>query len=259
MTEAGTRLEAKLGFDRIRTMIADRCSTDYAAQRVTAEQFISDPATIRRRLQLTDEMRLVVMFEENFPTNGYLDCLPFLTPLQKEGSSIDLLSLGKLRTTLDTIRKITGFFRGIKDGIYPNLKRMAAPVSDLPDIRKRIDGILDRYGSIRDNASPELAQIRKTLKEKESAISKRAAAIREIPYPRPVRQQTQAARLHLRRISIRQDDLHRTGRDRRPRKRDQRAAFRRNARDRTHPAGIQRCHPARRPGPAGRSRLYRRD
>ena len=177
MTEAGARLEAKLGFDRIRTLIADRCSTDYAAQRVALEQFISDPAAIRRRLLLTDEMRLVVMFEENFPTNGYLDCLPFLIPLEKESASIDLLSLGKLRTTLDTIRKITTFFRGIKDGIYPNLKRMAAPITDLPDIRKRIDGILDRYGSVRDNASPELALIRKTLKEKESAISKRAAAI----------------------------------------------------------------------------------
>ncbi|MBQ9819825.1 MAG: Smr/MutS family protein [Bacteroidales bacterium] len=177
MTEAGHRLEAKLGFDRIRTMIADRCSTDYAAQRVAAEQFISDPAAIRRRLQLADEMRLIVMFEENFPTNGYIDCLPFLNPLLKDGASIDLLSLGKLRTMLETLRKISFFFRGIKDGIYPNLKRMAAPIAHFPDIQKRIDGILDRYGSVKDNASPELAAIRKSLKDKEGAISKRAAAI----------------------------------------------------------------------------------
>ena len=177
MTEAGRRLEAKLGFDRIRTLIADRCSTDYAAQRVAAEQFIFDPPAIRRRLQLTDEMRLIVMFEENFPTNGYIDCLPFLTPLLKDGASIDLLSLGKLRTMLETLRKIAFFFRGIKDGIYPNLKRMAAPIAHFPDIQKRIDGILDRYGSVKDNASPELAALRKALKEKEGAISKRAAAI----------------------------------------------------------------------------------
>ena len=177
MTEAGLRLEAKLGFDRIRTRIADRCSTDYAAQRVAAEQFISDPSAIRRRLQLTDEMRLIVMFEENFPTNGYIDCLPFLNPLLKDGASIDLLSLGKLRTMLETLRKIAFFFRGIKDGIYPNLKRMAAPIAHFPDIQKRIDGILDRYGSVKDNASPELAALRKALKEKEGAISKRAAAI----------------------------------------------------------------------------------
>ena len=177
MTDAGHRLESKLGFDRIRTLIADRCSTDYAAQRVAAEQFISDPSAIRRRLQLTDEMRLIVMFEESFPTNGYIDCLPFLTPLLKDGASIDLLSLGKLRTMLETLHKIAFFFRGIKDGIYPNLKRMAAPIAQFPDIQKRIDAILDRYGSVKDNASPELAAIRKSLKDKEGAISRRAAAI----------------------------------------------------------------------------------
>ncbi len=176
-TQTDTRLEAKLGFDRIRSLIADRCSTEYASQRVALEQVVTDPSAIRRRLLLTDEMRLVMMFEENFPANGYIDCLPFLTPLLNDGASIDLLSLGKLRTMLETIRKVTFFFRGIKDGIYPNLKRMSAPVASFPDIQKRIDGILDRYGSVKDNASPELATLRKALKEKESAISKRAAAI----------------------------------------------------------------------------------
>ena len=68
------RLEAKLGFDRIRSLIADRCSTDYASQRVALEQVVTDPSAIRRRLLLTDEMRLVMMFEENFPANGYIDC-----------------------------------------------------------------------------------------------------------------------------------------------------------------------------------------
>ena len=47
------RLEGKLGFDRVRTLIADRCSTDYAAERVAGEAFSTDPAEIRRRLQLT--------------------------------------------------------------------------------------------------------------------------------------------------------------------------------------------------------------
>ena len=37
MDEAAKRLEGKLGFDRVRTLIADRCSTDYAAERVGAQ------------------------------------------------------------------------------------------------------------------------------------------------------------------------------------------------------------------------------
>ena len=87
------RLETKLGFDRVRREVADRCNTDYAVQRVENENFSNDPEEIRQRLLLTDEMRLVLMFEDKFPTTGYIDALPFLVPLEKEGSSIDVLSL----------------------------------------------------------------------------------------------------------------------------------------------------------------------
>ena len=176
-TETDHKLEAKLGFDRIRSAIADRCSTDYAAARVAQETISTDLAIIRGRLRLTDEMRLVMMFEENFPTNGYIDCLPFLKALESDGSSIDQLSTGKLRTMLETTRKITRFFASIKDGIYPMLKRMSAPVGDFPEIQKRIDSILDRYGSVKDSASPELNSIRSEIRSKEGAVSKRAAAI----------------------------------------------------------------------------------
>ena len=171
------RLEAKLGFNKVREIIAEKCRTDYAAARVAQEKFSTSPGAIRKRLALTDEMRLILLFEENFPTSGFIDGAPFLEPLQSDGSSIDALGLGKLRTLLDTIRRITGFFAGIKDGIYPNLKALSAPILNFPVILKRIDLILDRYGDIKDNASDELADIRKRIREKEAAISRRATAI----------------------------------------------------------------------------------
>ena len=171
-----TRLESKLGFDRVRTLISDRCSTDYAASRVEEETFSTDAAEIRRRLQLSDEMRLVMMFEENFPTAGYIDALPFLEPVGKN-ASLDLLSLGKLRTLLDTVRKVTSFFRSIKDGIYPNLQRMSGGIQTFPEVRQRIDAILDRYGEIKDTASDSLYDIRTRIREREINVSKRMNAI----------------------------------------------------------------------------------
>ena len=176
MEEAAKRLEGKLGFDRVRSLIADRCSTDYAAERVENEELSTDPSVIRKRLQLTDEMRLILMFEENFPTSGYIDCLHFLEPIGKN-ASIDLLSLGRLRTMLDTLRKVTNFFRGIKDGIYPGLKQLASGFPGFPEIQRRIDGILDKYGEIKDTASDKLYEIRTTIREREINVSKRMNAI----------------------------------------------------------------------------------
>lgn len=170
-------LEAKLGFDKIRRIISDRCLTDYAADRVEKEEFSTDRGVIGTRLALTDEMRLIMMFEDSFPTTGYIDAAPFLEPLLKAGSSIDTLSLGKLKTATDTVRKILHFFGGIKDGVYPRLKRMAGQVNSFPEIQRRIESILDKYGDIKDSASDRLLEIMGAMRSREASLSKRAGAV----------------------------------------------------------------------------------
>ena len=170
------RLEAKLGFDKVRAAIAARCSTEYAATRVEEEEFCTDGGIIHRRHLLTDEMRLILMFEENFPTSGYIDAIPFLEPIGKN-ASIDVLSLGKLRTLLDTLRRALHFFHTVKEGIYPNLQHMASGISAPAEVIGRIDAILDRHGEIKDTASDQLYRIRRSIKDKEINISRRMNAI----------------------------------------------------------------------------------
>ena len=177
MEAIDTRLEQKIGFDRIRKMISDRCATGYAAERAQTELFSTKENEIRKRLLLTDEMRLIMMFEESFPSNGYIDCLDFLRPLERPSSAIDLLSLRKLRTMLETLRKVTSFFEGIKDEVYPNLKKMSSGIMEFPEVQRRTDSILDKFGDVRDTASDELYSIRKALKEKEGAISRKINSI----------------------------------------------------------------------------------
>ena len=172
-----TRLEQKIGFDRIRQIISDRCSTAYAAERAATETFSTSASSIRKRLLLTDEMRLIMMFEDSFPSGGFIDCIDFLKPLERSASAIDLISLRKLKTMLETLRKIIAFFDDVKDEVYPNLKRMSAPIMSFPEVQRRIESIIDRYGDIKDTASDELYSIRKSLREKEGAISRRMSAI----------------------------------------------------------------------------------
>ena len=166
------RLEAKLGFDKVREAVRARCSTEYAAGRVADEEFCTDGAEIRRRQLLTDEMRLILMFEENFPTAGYIDAIAFLEPIGKN-ASIDLLSLGKLRTLLETLRKALHFFHTVKEGIYPNLQHLAAGITAPVEVIRRIDAILDRHGEVKDTASDELYRIRRSIKDKEINVSRR--------------------------------------------------------------------------------------
>ena len=171
------RLEQKIGFDRIRQIISDKCSTVYATERAASETFSTKASQIRKRLLLTDEMRLIMMFEDGFPSGGFIDCIDFLKPLENSSAAIDLLSLRKLKTMLETLRKVTTFFEDIKDGVYPNLKRMSAPIMNFPEVQRRIESIIDRYGDVKDTASDALYEIRKALREREGAISRRMSAI----------------------------------------------------------------------------------
>jgi len=166
-------LEQKIGFDRIRRGIAERCSTQYAIDKVWDEEISRDAREIDLRLQLTDEMRLISMFEDTFPSVGFIDTKPFLLPLNVPSTYIDLVSLSKLRISLDTLRKILSFFKGCKDDLYPNLRSLSEKVIYYPEVARRIDSLIDKNGEMRDDASEQLHTIRRSLKEKEGAISKR--------------------------------------------------------------------------------------
>ena len=104
--------EQKIGFDKIRTWISNRCQTRYAADRVANEEVSTEASIIRERLELTDEMRLILMFESSFPDSGYLDCLDFLVPLRTPATCIDLESLNRLKEVLNTLRRLTSFLNG---------------------------------------------------------------------------------------------------------------------------------------------------
>ena len=177
MAGIDVRLEQKIGFDRIRQIISDKCSTVYATERAASETFSTKASQIRKRLLLTDEMRLIMMFEDGFPSGGFIDCIDFLKPLESTSAAIDLLSLRKLKTMLETLRKVTNFFEDIKDGVYPNLKRMSAPIMGFPEVQRRIGSIIDRYGDVKDTASDALYEIRRSLRDREGAISRRMNAI----------------------------------------------------------------------------------
>ena len=170
-------LEQKIGFDKVREKISAKCATQYAVRKVAAEQISRDGAEIMFRLRLTDEMRLICLFEDSFPAGGYLDTKEFLLPLQGEGTTIDLPSLRMLRTSLDTLRRILSFFQDCKDDLYPTLRQISASVSYEPEIGRRIESILDRTGEVRDSASPALGEIRRSLKSKEGQIGRRINAI----------------------------------------------------------------------------------
>ncbi len=171
------KIEQKLGFDKIKESLALRCSTRYARERVESERVSTNPRTILKRLTLTDEMRLICMFEQSFPSEGYIDSIDYLKPLETDSSVLGLENLQKLRTFLENLQALLTFFKKCSAEQYPNLKEMAAPVLFFPEIAQKLNLILDKSGEIRENATPELYHICRTIHEKENSISRKIQSI----------------------------------------------------------------------------------
>lgn len=171
------KIEQKLGFGKIRESIILRCSTNYAKERVRQEKVSLHINTIEKRLLLTDEMRLICMFESSFPSSGFIDSIEYLKPLEIDSSVISLENLNRLSTFMENLKGILNFFKSCSEDKYPHLKKMAEPIMFFPEISRRIDDILDKFGEIRDNASPELFNIRRSLREKENSVSRKIQSI----------------------------------------------------------------------------------
>lgn len=167
-------LEAKIGFSHIRTAIAAKCLTsaavNYAAEAI---KFSSDFEAVSAALEATDEMLAIVNSEsEALPLDCISDLNQSLAAIRIEGTFMPADDLTRLRTTLKAFDTIARFFsKAATDGLYPQLCVKTAELETFPELVRLIDKIIDRYGNVLDSASPELAEIRRSLGHAQSAIS----------------------------------------------------------------------------------------
>ncbi len=168
--------EQKIGFDRIREQVAALCSMRAARERLAGEHFSTSAGVVAQRLELADEMRLLLDMEHDFPGGEYPDVDEVVAKLRVEGAFLDVEEVVTLHRALLVIGGIASFIRH-REGRYPALDARTRPVETFPEIVRRIDGIVDRFGAVKDGASPELAQIRRAIREREGQAAKRLQAV----------------------------------------------------------------------------------
>ena len=134
------------------------------------------------------EFRQLISEVEDFPLQYFYDVRESIVRIRIENTHLEENELFDLRRSLSTIESIVKILNHsdeddshaeVNDGwrrekkyTYPALHRLAKDVITFPQIIQRIDQILDKYGKIRDNATPELLQIRRELAKTEGSISR---------------------------------------------------------------------------------------
>ena len=175
-------IESKLGVNEIRTLLKGHCISILGKELVDEMALSTNATDINKWLKQTKEFRRLQEEDNDFPIQYIYDLRQPLARLRIEGTHLETEELFDLRRTLDTICAIVNYLNRSKDDEdsqegektypYPTLHELTEDIVTFPQIVKRIDTILDKFGKIKDNASPELMRIRIELSKTEGIISK---------------------------------------------------------------------------------------
>ncbi len=161
--------EAKIGFDSIRRMLTEKCQSRLGKDEVSAMTFSSDFNEVNNRLSLVKEMMDIINKQIPFPSGGVHDIIPYLAEIKAVGSYMSADRLYKLASTLSAMAEVELFFRKQTDeesgeARFPALSKEFAEISNFPAIVAEIGKAVNKYGEVKDTASPELYDIRQTIR-----------------------------------------------------------------------------------------------
>ena len=170
--------EYKLRFDIVRQQLSEACLCPLGTERVEQMEFISNYDRLTILLRQTSEF-VTVLQEDDFPDQHFFDVRPSLKRIRIAHTFLDERELFDLQRSLSTICDIVTFLKKgheLDNGgtvfTYPTLHALSVDVRTFPQVVKRIGQILDKFGNIKDTASPTLADIRHNIATTTNSISR---------------------------------------------------------------------------------------
>lgn len=171
--------EQKIGFTEIRTLLRERCLSPLGKERVDEMSFSTDAGQINTWMEEIREFRQIQEGQDDFPLDNFFDVRESVSRIRLEGTHMEVEELFDLKRSLETIIAIVSFLsrreeteQGEIRHYTPALYALADGIATFPILVQRISQIIDKFGKMRDNASPDLLQIRRELSRTEGSISR---------------------------------------------------------------------------------------
>ena len=170
--------EQKIGFDKIRLLIQHTCLSELAKEKIDEIIFSTDFDTIVWQLSQVDEMNtLLTEKEETLPLGSTSDLREAFARTRIEGTWLDVIDLDAVRKNIRMIEQVSQFLLRQDEVRFPTLRCLAKDILNFPEVLRKIDLLLNKFGEIKDSASPELAKIRREILKAQATVSRTLQAI----------------------------------------------------------------------------------
>ena len=192
-----SNIEEKIDFSLLREELHRRCTSPLGRERVAAMQWETDYTVVTHLLALVEQMQRVLSDASlSFPRGEICDVREAVSRIRVEGLFLDESELDSLRRTLTYAVDIERFLSSLDETRFAALKSLTpspfnsltpspshplTPSSPHPftlsSVVQAIDRVLDSYGKLADNASPELARIRREIVQQQGSVGRTLASI----------------------------------------------------------------------------------
>lgn len=172
------KIEEKLGFDHIRRLLKNHCEGSLGQLFVDKIRFMHDYALIDKLICQTQEFVQLLSAGEDFPQQHFVDLSALLSKAEIPGSWLSRVECYQLQQTLHTLRRCLYFFRTDSAATnYAQLCLLAQDVDFDDGLTTQLAAVLDEKGQIKDNASVNLAALRKQMRNAQAAMQHRLTQI----------------------------------------------------------------------------------
>jgi len=169
--------EHKIGFDRIRLMLSSYCISQMGLEKAEKMDFSTDKGLIVKSLEQTDEFIRLLQTGVPFPVRDFHDLREAFHRIQIDGTCLNVEDLFALKPSLNVLEVILRFGHSENATDYPELKSLIDNIFIDRNVFTEVNRLVDDKGEIPDNASPELAEIRQSIRRKQGGIEKRIRQI----------------------------------------------------------------------------------
>ncbi|MNJ95046.1 Endonuclease MutS2 [compost metagenome] len=151
-----------LEFHTVLEAVASSCTTVPGHEKALLISPFKNKEDLMESLLQTSEY--VSSFDNNnaLPNHGFEPITNEVKFLSIEDSYLESVAFRKIAVVSETVNTLIKFLEKFDD-YYPNLNSRAAKVEYTKEILKNIEKVVDKYGEIKDDASPELQNIRREI------------------------------------------------------------------------------------------------
>ena len=151
-----------LEFSTVQSQLSEHCITNLGKESALKVVPFSEIEILKRELTYTNEYLSSFDNDNRIPNHGFEALTKEIKLLKIENTYLEVNSLQKIVSTSLTANTILKFLEKFKE-YYKNLYHLSQPIDHTTNIIEQVDVVVDRFGDIKDNASPALAILRKTI------------------------------------------------------------------------------------------------